>query len=298
MANDSPWIKWFTGDFLTGVGAANLKADEIGVYTIVLNLIAERGRPIDDDRKWIAGQSGSTTRRCGQIIDRLIELGKLEVRGGLIGNPRMMAEVSKRDAKSDTARRAAMDRWHGAQGELKIDGKNEDKTEIKPRKNEDKVEIKSGTQPDIPQKSAENEDADACFPRARARSELRVQSLEEESVTPPKTDLMGLVSKAGRAAGIDVGPHRSASHFAAQMDAVKKWRDLGLDFDTEVIPALEADARDNPGERHSLVYYTRQFHRLAAQKEAKLNGSSSRHTEPQNPMVRAMLRSEDREHRD
>ena len=51
VANDSAWTKIYHDDFLQGCRAANLNAEEIGVYAVVLFLIASRGSPIEDDRR-------------------------------------------------------------------------------------------------------------------------------------------------------------------------------------------------------------------------------------------------------
>lgn len=254
---DSPWVKWFTSDFLGGIGSANLKADEIGVYTVILSLIADRGAPIDNDRAWIAGKAGTSTRRCNQIVDRLIAIGKLEVRRGLLGNARMIREIKKRDGKSDQARAAAFARWHNDdQPELPIEGGSGDYPRIKSRKTEEHIDLKSGKNGQKPQKSANSDDADASPTRARARPRDSETQKEEEESSPaanPKPrvaqadadadlpDLLGITHRLCRMGGVSMV--RPSAH-KTNMDIVKHWIAEGIDIEAIVIPAIEAQFKD------------------------------------------------------
>src|SRR3546814_5348741 len=106
---ENPYIKWWTSDFLNGV--IDLTAEEIGVYAVLLALIADRGGPVTDDPQWLARRCGTTTRGFNRIRDRLMDAGKIERRNGLLGNRRMLAEVTERDKKSKQATDAARSRW-------------------------------------------------------------------------------------------------------------------------------------------------------------------------------------------
>jgi uncharacterized protein YdaU (DUF1376 family) len=192
---ESPWIKFYTSDFLTGV--ADLQAEEIGIYTVLLALIWDKGGPIADDAAWLARRAGTSTRKFNQVRIRLIELGKLEARNGLLANRRALDEVTKRDGKSAQARNAALTRWK-VEGEPELPLGQAAKpvgTKVAPRararsadylpkngqingrNSEDKDVLISGNNQQEPQKSAIPGDADACFPsRAGAfqRSEVRI----------------------------------------------------------------------------------------------------------------------------
>lgn len=123
--------------------------------------------------------------------------------------------------------------------------------------------------------------------------------LEKKEGSPPKTSvdasveaeeaIRSFAARFGRAGGVAVFPSRPA-HFAQQLDTIRHWIEMGLDPDTEIVPALEQDAVDNPGDRHSLKYFTPMMARMAARKDAINNGYSSQQnrTEPTNSMVRAV----------
>lgn len=130
---ESPYITWYTSDFLNGIAGADMNAEQIGVYAVVLNLIADSGGPIEDDASWIGRRCNISTRRAGMILDQLAAMpNKIQRRKGLIGNPRMMREIGKRDGKSKTARAAANARWDRWRDEhkpqLPFDGETEKPT--------------------------------------------------------------------------------------------------------------------------------------------------------------------------
>lgn len=277
---DAPWIKWFTSDFLNGV--ADLEADEIGIYAVMLTLQADRGAPIEDDPKWLARRCGTSTRRFNQVRARLLALGKLEARAGMLGNRRMMTEVTKRDGKSAQARTAALSRWHReGEPELPLDDDDQDaQTEPPPRarthgqtpdrkiksgktggKAQEQNHLISGKSDRKRENSAENVDADAC-PPVRAR---RVQKLEDSDSTLPDSESRNREAEAGeppppdRLNDADLKDKVDAICEAAgyrpispgQIDRayriVQEWIREDLDFDQVVIPtirAVVADSRD------------------------------------------------------
>ncbi len=120
----------------------------------------------------------------------------------------------------------------------------------------------------------------AGSPAAEPEPEPEPDSEEEDRdspTTPVDSDLeteakmRSFAARFGRAGGVAVFPNR-ANHFAQQLDVIREWVTMGLDPDTEIIPALEQDVIDNPGDRHSLKYFTPMMARIAARKDATANG--------------------------
>jgi uncharacterized protein YdaU (DUF1376 family) len=273
MAADAPWTKIYHDDFLQGCRAANLSAEEVGVYATILLLMGSRGGPIEDDRRWIAGFAGTSTRKASQIIDRLAALpNKLTVRNGMIGNHKMMAVVEQRDRKSEQTRRAAHARWHGDEAELPLEQPQPSRarTEKRPAKPEvpiyprDKPEDNLNITPPIkqpkPQKPAALGRADAS-PSVGARdSETQIDSTHPI----PKTDSVegtgGLGrddEKPDRLADADLRQLYEAVATAsghspsspAQIDRafkfVESWKADGIDFDLIVLPTIRASISEN-----------------------------------------------------
>jgi hypothetical protein len=112
-------------------------------------------------------------------------------------------------------------------------------------------------------------------------------------VKPEPVDPFGpigkLTNRCAQAAGVIVFPDTKG--FADVLAIVRGWVDLGLDPDTEIIPALEADARGEGPPRHSLRYFNPTMAKLAAQKAAPRDKSRRSETHV-SPLVRAALRSQ------
>lgn len=319
---DAPWVKVYTGDFLQGVGAANMTAEEIGVYTVVLFLIAERGGPIEDDRRWIAGRAGvASTRRCGTILDRLTALGKLVVSEGRIGNGRMLAEVAHRAEKSDKARKAANARWGMADegDEVPVLGnngnlsprKNADKTEINHGKNRDKIALISQNR----QISAVSDDADG-YADAYATGDApcaRDSELRENNTTHPiPEDRLDAGAQSGSGSG-RVEPEkpvhnepdrlsdgdlwdwyqeiaRASGHNPSQpgqidraMGFVKRWRDDGLDLEKVIVPTIKAVVAETRDPTRTLGRFDARIRHEAARLAATPEGR--KYVPPPSPVL-------------
>lgn len=60
-------------------GTQRLSPEERGCYTTVLDLIYDRGGPIPDDARWLAGWMNCSVRKWTAIRSALIAAGKVEV---------------------------------------------------------------------------------------------------------------------------------------------------------------------------------------------------------------------------
>ncbi|MFN3352941.1 MAG: YdaU family protein [Brevundimonas sp.] len=101
-----PWYKRYGGDFVLGTMALSL--EEKGAYSLCLDLIYDRGGPIPDDARWLAGMCGVSLRKWGALRDRLIATGKLAVVEGCLSNARAEREIAEAaDASRDHAENGA-----------------------------------------------------------------------------------------------------------------------------------------------------------------------------------------------
>lgn len=251
--SDKPWIKWFTSDFLNGVASANLKPDEIGIYAVCLSLMADRGGPIDDDRAWIARKAGTSTRHASMVINKLAGMpGKLKLRAGMIGNVRMLAEIKRRDGKSDKARAAAMARWNAAdQPELDLAPRararsgTEQDGEKSPIIPEIISEIKTDLKSQKRRKTAENPDADASrLAGAREESQRsdRISSQPNPSVglaTEPLDPLARILDAAGYFPKTQEARDRSARQVA-------RWLEAAISLEATILPVIANALAQNP----------------------------------------------------
>lgn len=105
---DRPWYKRYGADFVHGT--LGLSLEEKGAYSLCLDLIYDRGGPIPDDPRWLAGVCGVSVRKWKSIRNRLIKTGKIVARDGVISNFRAEKEIEK---LSKTSRKHAE---NGAKG--------------------------------------------------------------------------------------------------------------------------------------------------------------------------------------
>ncbi|WP_208436961.1 YdaU family protein [Bartonella taylorii] len=77
-----PYVCWYQNDFLGGV--RGMRAHEIGIYTILLNEMYARGRPLELSVERLARLCGCDKRTFTNVLEMLIEEGKiLNLAGGL-----------------------------------------------------------------------------------------------------------------------------------------------------------------------------------------------------------------------
>lgn len=92
------WYKRCGADFIHGTMMLTL--EEKGAYSLCLDLIYDRGGPIPDDARWLAGVCGVSIRKWNVIRERLVSIGKLTIENGLISNSRAVFELVSTELSS------------------------------------------------------------------------------------------------------------------------------------------------------------------------------------------------------
>lgn len=105
----TPWVKWFSGDFLNGV--ADLEADEGWVYVIALNLIYDRGGPIPFEPDRLARRCRLRKNVVERVVRQLVDAGKLTLEDGKLSNPKAERMLEGRLKTVGNSSRAARVRW-------------------------------------------------------------------------------------------------------------------------------------------------------------------------------------------
>lgn len=83
----------YPSDFIGGV--VGLGLEMIGAYTIILDLIYDRGGPIPDDDFWLGGICGCSSRKFRSVKTALTLAGKIEIKEGKISNRRAEKQIAK-----------------------------------------------------------------------------------------------------------------------------------------------------------------------------------------------------------
>ena len=87
------YAQWHIRDYLHGV--QSLKPDQIGLYSIILNLIYDNMGRLKDNDAFIAGHCQCGVRYYRKLKDSLIAEGKIYVFDGYIYNDRAIIEIEK-----------------------------------------------------------------------------------------------------------------------------------------------------------------------------------------------------------
>jgi uncharacterized protein YdaU (DUF1376 family) len=89
----TPWHKRFHSDALNGY--MSLTLEERGAYTTILDMMYDRGGPIQDNERLVAGYMGVSLRKYKSVKAALIDKGKIQIIDGHIVNDRCVLEIEK-----------------------------------------------------------------------------------------------------------------------------------------------------------------------------------------------------------
>ncbi|WP_454888682.1 DUF1376 domain-containing protein [Sphingobium indicum] len=87
------WHKRYHSDALTGF--MSLTLEERGAFQTILDLIYDRGGPITNNDRLLAGYMGVSLRKWAAIRDALTSKGKIAIEDGHITNRRAIFEIEK-----------------------------------------------------------------------------------------------------------------------------------------------------------------------------------------------------------
>jgi len=91
------WCRWVPGDFIAGIRGMSL--EEVGLYTIILNMIYDQNGPIADDVKRMARIVGERPTSLEKKLQQLVALGKIMRIDGVISNSRAEKEIENQSKK-------------------------------------------------------------------------------------------------------------------------------------------------------------------------------------------------------
>ena len=93
-SSNIPYFRFYPADFMHGV--RGMSAQEVGVYTMILCRIYESSGPIEYNPMRLATYCGMRQATFDKTLEKLVDLGKLNMSGGIISNDRADIEISKR----------------------------------------------------------------------------------------------------------------------------------------------------------------------------------------------------------
>ncbi|MEI2388122.1 DUF1376 domain-containing protein [Breoghania sp. JC706] len=99
-----PYFNFYPADFMNGV--RGLSPQEVGVYTMLLCRIYEENGPVDLHYLRLSTYCGMRESTFRKVLGKLVELGKLEIRGDCLTNARAELEISNRADNLKNKKRA------------------------------------------------------------------------------------------------------------------------------------------------------------------------------------------------
>lgn len=99
-----PYFDFYPSDFMGGV--RGLSPVEVGIYTMLLCRIYEQNGPTEYSVTRLSAYCNCTEKAFEKAASRLIELGKIHLADGMISNTRAEGEISKRESKLNSSKKA------------------------------------------------------------------------------------------------------------------------------------------------------------------------------------------------
>ncbi len=227
------WHKRYHSDALTGF--MSLTLEERGAYQTILDMIYDRGGPIVNNDRLLAGYMGVSVRKWAALRDTLITKGKIVIDGEFIINERAIFEIEK---AAKTARKLAE---NGSKG-----GRN--KSENAKKDNENKE--------------------DDLAPLEQNPSLSRYQIPEEAKASSAREpiDIAALAHLLSKAAGLEMpDPGRNYARHSEVLTLVTGWVDAGAD-PVKMEECVAARAASMPSPARSLKYFDMPITAMIAQK--------------------------------
>lgn len=300
MAEGRPWYKRNGGEFI--LGTVHMDLETRGAYSVLIDLLNDRDRPIPDEPRFIAGILNCSVRKWGEVRKRLLAEGKLILDdNGCLTNARFERERAARHLTREQAveagRRGGLKsaEKRASQPELPLD-ENDELGDYRPDKSTKKAaRVKDKLAHEETGGNVSNDLGQATPQASRAREspETRVLHTNDlESRTSPgarseppgrldQTDLIALMEAATEAAGFN--PSQPAV-INRELQLVQAWRDAGIDFTTVVVPTIRAEVAKSHDPTSSLKRFDRAVRHQAARLKAT-NGSGATYRPPGSPVL-------------
>lgn len=98
------WFKFYPADFMGGV--RGLTPQEVGLYIMLLCRVYEENGPIEFNVLRLSTYCGMRAPTFEKTVQKLVDLGKLDLTYGMLSNARAMNEISNRSNDLKVASRA------------------------------------------------------------------------------------------------------------------------------------------------------------------------------------------------
>ena len=237
-SHHASWFKFYPADFMNGV--RGLSAQEVGLYTMLLARIYEENGSIEYHPLRLSTYCGMREATFVKTLEKLLALGKITLREGMLSNARAEAEISNRSHDLKNASKAGK-----ASAEKRQQNQSQDATRVQQAFNHTDTDTDTDKRVVVVSAQA-RDDADLTY---------REKLLHAAGIDPRKT--------------ITPGPKAPGSEM--DMIEARKWlndsRFGGEDEIVQMVSSIRSGMRDPPS---TLRYFTKPLLAFAAAKSASL----------------------------
>lgn len=128
--SDSPYVQFYTSDFLGGTGG--MSAATKGVYITLMCLIYESEEPLPQGWSSLARRCGTSNSGFKRAIDELVDDGKVELLDDGIWIPKCEKHIDLRRKKAAIGLKAAKKRWEKPKQNQRPDDADAMQTQCQP----------------------------------------------------------------------------------------------------------------------------------------------------------------------
>ena len=228
--SDTPWIKWYSADFLNG--SADLSPNEIAIYIVILCRIYDEDGPIPHDVQKIARRCNMRVPQCQKALMTLLDEEKLISDGEFIDNKRAQKEREKRRETSSKQSRNSNKRW---QKEGKKANENKDPV-IPPQSQTDAKPMPTRSQKPEPEPD---------------KNITTTETLSGDSESGGD-----LVMEIFEAITTHLGQGNNPNWFQGTLE-IERWINSGIDFETAMLVVREVWPEDCGRKPPSTLNYFR-----------------------------------------
>ncbi len=269
------WFKFYPADFMNGV--RGLSAQEVGLYTMLLARIYEENGPVEYHPLRLSTYCGMREKTFVKTLEKLLDLGKITLRDGMLSNDRAEVEISNRSHDLKNASKAGK-----ASAEKRQQNQQTLATDVQRAINHTDTDTDT-------ESSSSNRD----------KSEATVRADPQAAALPPDGTFRERLIEAagGHPRGINPATGRpTAIGDAADMLAVDDWLvRLGL-TESEIVSVIRDGAAKKRGAPAStLRFFDGHMRDFADQKRQRTGGASASSPTFSTPEAEAEKREIDRE---
>lgn len=266
-----PWYRHYPANFLGGV--VGLTVEQIGAYSVLLNLLYNKWSPIDDsswkERRVLARFCGCSTRKFGELVAELLAIGKLRRDAdGMLTNDKFEIERAKIFGTKNPGVSAA-------NTDLKVPQDSSQDSSEDSRRSEQDQALK-------PKNSPQKIDS---LTRARENLDTRNQNSTGDRSVDSAEKIESVLQRICRIIGVSMATDTRRADWPMQLQRMVI--EQGIDVELDLIPAIETYPENIRRQATKLTFFQKRALEKRATRDlaARVSAVTDRRTDEQEQAI-------------